>query len=528
MQRISTLVAALKTRKVQDRLGWILLVASFLIGCSTLALSSFTDEGANLIRGLLMTRGYTLYGNLFSNHFPFAYYWAAAVIGLFGKSIMAVRLSVWLFQIASFAIAMKLSRYVLPLGLMSLIWGVIRHIYSGNLILYFSFSTVSLVVVCAIVLAVLLRTVKADWRHSLAIGLFSTIAVLSDPLTIYPVAIALAYLFVTDRKQGFMAGLFLGAGLAFYVGCLLASGLFQGFMEQAVLFNYFTRDKYKDTNPVRFGMILQQAIKGLEILDPRWLRLDPFQAIPYNGSDGWLFTGFFYRLAIIVATLLLLLEKRFRAGTFFYLFACASLLNGNKGFRATSFILLAFFAASAVITGAWWKREKKIIARLQAALGVLLGLMVFWLGLRVAEFTFIQSPEALSYDSQFGKMEARGEQIKEMACGRSDVLLARYPGASYTLWFTDMKPVARFINMYPPQAELYLDEVISALDQEQVAALVFIHDRDIWGEWSVRDYLQPLYEFLDNNYVTLQDGVYVSPSLAAECHEQAPSVEEEP
>jgi hypothetical protein len=518
-QRISTLAAAFKTERARNRLGWILLVAAFLIGCSTLAVNNFTDEGDNLVTGLLMVRGYTLYRDLFSNHFPFAYYWAAAVVGLFGKSIMAVRLSVWLFQIASFAIAMKLSRYVLPLGLMSLMWGIIRHMYSGNMILYFSFSSVSLVVVFAIVLAVLLHTVKADWRHSLAIGFFSTVAVLSDPLTIYAVAIALAFLLLTDRRQGLLAVLFTGAGLALFAACLLVSGVFQGFVDQAILFNSRIFSKYKEANPVRFGTILEQAIKGLEILDPVWLKLDPFQAIPYNGSDRWLFTGFLYRLAIIVATLLLLLEKRFRAGSFLYLFACAALLNNTKGFRAAPFILLAFLAASAVMTGAWWKKEKRTIARLQRALGLLLGLMMFWLGLRVAVFTFIQNPEALSYGYHFASLEARAEQIKAMACGQPDVLLARYPGVSYGLWFTDMKPVARFIYMYPWEAEVFQDEVISALDQEQVSAIVLIHDREIWG-WSVRDYLQPLYEYLDNNYVKIQDGTYVSPHLAAQCHEQ--------
>ena len=528
MQRIFKLSAAFKTEKARDRLGWILLAAAFLIGCSTLGVGSFTDEGDNVITGLLMLRGYTLYGNLFSNHFPFPYYWAAAIVALFGKSIMLVRLSVWLFQIASFAIAMKLSRYVLPLGLMSLMWAIIRHIYSGNLLLYFSFSTVPLVVVFAIVLPVLLRTVKADWRHSLAIGFFSTVAILSDPLAVYPVAIALAYLLVTDRKQGLMAVLFTGTGLAAYAGWLLASGTFQGFVDQAILFNARVFSKYKETDPVRFGTILEQAIKGLEIFDPKWLNLNPFQPIPYNGSDRWLFTGFFYRLAIIVATLLLLVQKDFRAASFLYLFACSTVLNNTKGFRAAPFILLALLVASAVMTGAWWRKEKKekeSISRLRMALGVLhgagrlgLGLMMFWLALRVAVLTFVQTPDKLSYDRTFAPLEARAAQIKAMACGQPNVFLAHYPGSGYTLWFTDMKPVARFIYMWPWDAEAYLDEVISALDQEQVSAIVLIRARDIWG-WPVKDYLRALYEYLDKNYVRIEEGVYVSPFLAAKCQQ---------
>ena len=95
MRRIlSSSFTALKSKGARDRLGWILLLVAFLIGCTTLAVSSFKDEGDNLITGMLLLRGYTLYDDLFQNHFPLAYYWAAAIIGLFGKSILVARFSV--------------------------------------------------------------------------------------------------------------------------------------------------------------------------------------------------------------------------------------------------------------------------------------------------------------------------------------------------------------------------------------------------------------------------------------------------
>jgi hypothetical protein len=522
MQRIvSSSFAALKNKRSRDRFGWILLLVAFLIGCSTLAVGNFKDEGDNLITGMLLLRGYSLYDDLFQNHFPFAYYWAAAVIGLVGKSILAVRLSVWVFQIVSFAIAMKLSRFVLPLSLLSLVWGIIRHIYSGNMILYHAFSSVSLVVVFAIVLAVLLRTVNANWKHSLTIGFFATVAVLNDPLTVYAVGIALVFLLVTNPKHGLMAALFTGIGLASYMGWLLVSGTLQGFVDQAILFNAQVFSKYKDTNPVRFRTILEQAIKGLEIWDPAWLNFDPFQPIPYNGSDHWLFTGFLYRFAIIVASLFLLLQKDFRAASFLYLFACATLLNNVKGFRAAPFILLALLAASAVMTGAWWRKENRstATARLHLALGALIWLMVIWLGLRVVAHTLIHDRDRLlAYDHPFANQEAMGAAIKELACGQPDVLLAHYPGTAYALWFADMKPVSRFIFMFPWEAEVFLDEVIGALDQDGVSAIVLIRDTAVWGH-QVQDYLRPLLEYLDANYVTINDITWISPHLAAQCQE---------
>jgi hypothetical protein len=520
MQRIlSSSFAALKNKRSRDRLGWILLLAAFLIGCSTLPVGTFKDEGDNLITGMLLVRGYSLYGNLFQNHWPFAYYWAAAVIGLLGKSILAARLSVWVFQIVSIAIAMKLSRFVLPLSLLSLVWSIIRHIYSGNMMLYHAFSSVSLVVIFAIVLAVLLRTVNANWKHSLTIGFFATVAILNDPLTVYAAGIALAFLLVADRKYGLMAGLFTGIGLASYIGWLLASNTLQGFVDQAILFNAQVFSKYKDTNPVRFRIILEQAIQGLEIWKPEWLNFDPFAPIPYNGSDRWLFTGFLYRFAVIIASLFLLLQRDFRAAGFLYFYACATLLNNVKGFRAAPFILLALFAASAVMTGAWWRKEQRSIvtARLHLVLGVLIWSMVIWLSLRVVVHTLTHDGDRLlAYDHPFATQEARGAAIRELACGQPDVLLAHYPGTAYDLWFTDMKPVSRFIFMFPWEAEVFLDEVISALDQDQVSAIVLIRNTAVWGH-HVQDYMRPLLEYLDSNYVTISDMVWISPHLAAQC-----------
>jgi hypothetical protein len=351
--------------------------------------------------------------------------------------------------------------------------------------------------------------------------LFSTVAILSDPLTVYAVAISLVFLLVTERKQGLMALLFMGAGLAVYAGWLLASGTFQGFVDQAILFNARIYNKYKDADPVRLGMILEQAIKGLGIADRVWLNFDPFRPIPFNGSDRWIFTGFLYRLSILVAFLLLLLQKKFRAASFLYLFACATLLNNVKGFRAAPFILLSLLAASAVVTGAWWKKENSTVAkaRLQTALGVLIGLMALWLMLRVAALTFIDNRDSLSYDDHFADKEAIGAQIKEMACGQPDVLLAHYPGPGYFLWFADMKPVSRYIYMYPWEAEVFLDEVITALDQDQVKAIMLIQERAVWG-YEVKDYLHTLYEYLDSHYVKTGGGVYLSPYLALQCQKQ--------
>ena len=211
-------IRRLKTKTIRDWLPWLLLGAAFLLGCSTLYAYSFGDEADSLWIGLLLSRGYLLYRDIFSHHFPFQDYWAAAAITLFGKSIFAIRLSVWVFQIASFGIAMKLGRLYLPLAVAALIWSIIRHLYSANMLLYPGFAGTALVVVFATVVAILLRKVDADWSRSLAIGIFSTVAILSDPLSIYAVAIALAFLVIINWKQGMVALLCTGC-IIFFILC---------------------------------------------------------------------------------------------------------------------------------------------------------------------------------------------------------------------------------------------------------------------------------------------------------------------
>ena len=100
-------------RDAREWLPWLLLGAAALVGCTTLYAYSFADEGDSLWIGLLLSRGQRLYRDFFSHHFPFQDYWGAAVIAAFGKSILAVRLSVWGFQIAAFGIAALLDLAVL-------------------------------------------------------------------------------------------------------------------------------------------------------------------------------------------------------------------------------------------------------------------------------------------------------------------------------------------------------------------------------------------------------------------------------
>lgn len=504
---------------IRGRLGWILLTIAFLLGCLTIYWSQFGDEADNLVVGWLLTRGYVLYRDLFSHHFPFPYYWSAAVIGLFGKSIFAVRLSVWVFQIVALGIAMKLSRFHLSLGLAALIWSILRHLYKSNLVLYSPLCGASLVVVFAVTLSLLLERAEADWKTPLAIGLFSVLAILSDPLSVYAISVALLYLLLKQRKQGALALLFTAVGLGGYAAYLFASGTLQDFVRDAIQFNIEVYARYLQANHLRWRQLLDMLWKGLEILDPVWQDFDPFRTISVQnaGLDKWAFTGLLYRLAALVGVISLLLQKRFRSASFLYLFVAASLVINRWDFRAAAFVMISWVTLAAVVSQEWQEQERgRAVAVFGIVASFLLGLAALWLGIRVVDYTFIRNRDMLQ--PGFEPYEAASIQIRDLACGREqDVLLGYYPDGTYYYWFTEMRPVSRYVFLWPWVAETGLSEIIDELDQDEILALVQVHDIELWGIYNTRDYLTALYEYLDRHYVTLGEGVYMSPGLAAQC-----------
>lgn len=348
-------------------------------------------------------------------------------------------------------------------------------------------------------------------------GLFSTIAILSDPLFVYPVTIALIFLLIANWRRGLAALFFTGAGLMVFVAALLLTGTLDDFVNLAIRFNSEIKSEYFP-GPIRLDMLFRKAVTGLEITDSRWLDFDPVRPISHSAVDSWVFTGFLFRLSIIVGTILLLLQMDYAAAGFLYLFAATTLLNRSQDFRAAGFVMITLVTAWAVVTGEWWKETRKQIRWLRVSVAALLRMMVARLGLRVAVHSYIQDPGNLSYERHFGRHEMRAAKFEELPCGQSDVLLGFYPGPGYAHWFTEMQPIGGYWLMYLWAAEDALDDVLAALAEQDVKAIVRIRDREVIG-LDPKDYLGSLYQFLDTNFVTVTEGVYVSPALAAHSQE---------
>lgn len=121
--------------------GWVvLLLLAFAVGSTVLSWHTFTDEADKLAGGFLISQGYVLYRDLFSHHFPFAYYWLALVFSIFPASVLVARLSVLWFQLITFSLLMRYTRRYIAVGAAAVTWNTGAYIYFGHMALYQTFA----------------------------------------------------------------------------------------------------------------------------------------------------------------------------------------------------------------------------------------------------------------------------------------------------------------------------------------------------------------------------------------------------
>jgi hypothetical protein len=518
------------------RLGLALLSLSFVVGCLFIFQGTFADEGDKLAGGLLISRGYVLYRDIFSHHFPFAYYWAALVFRILGPSMLAARLSVLWFQMLSFALIMRLTRWYIPTGLAALAWSILRHLYFGYMVLYNTFSGLALVVVFALTMALTARFIRAGWKELMVIGLFSTIAILSDPVALFAVGFAIAALLISKdglHKAGIVFGI-VGLGLALYLGYLLASRTITDFYHDTIWFNVEIYSKYYDASPRRALELIKIILKGLYILEPRtWMGPSSMPLLLSKLQEGrWLYLGLGlgYRLAILLSCLILLMRRKFLAAGFVYCFTAALLVRSETFFRLIPFVIVSGLIGVWLATQVWGKIDRlsrpvsypqlrrknpsglsQIFRRLAIGVASLMAIGLVVVGLKLLSLG--QNPFA--YEPNFGQYEQKAKAIRAVACGR-DVLLGYYPGDPPIYFFTKMRPISKYLFLWPWVAEVGLPDVIETLSKAE-AIVYFDLSGEVWGRRNV-EFLADLKEYLDTNYVAVGENYYLSPELARTCN----------
>jgi hypothetical protein len=503
-----------------QNIGYGLLILSALVGMTQVFYVYYNlgDEGDTIAVGWLISKGWVLYKDIFSHHFPLPYLWAGLVMKLFGATILSVRLSLILLRTFVFAVAMIYSRDKLALGITALAWSLVGHIYLGNGLLYHSFSGIFLVSAVAIGLTVMTPKHPISKGSVFSMGIFCGLLVLSDALKFLPAValmgfVMLAFLINNYREKKFAQGvvncLVMLAGFSLSVASYLLYALFThsliDFYQNAIMFNFDTYSKY--TTIISIESLLQPLKSGLDISNPLWLKnLSPFyEWQKFQFFDQWLFSGFFYRLIILVGCIVSLIKRRFLIGFGLYFIAAMTMIRSTMYFHAAPFVLLALFISAWLITDRTLTTRlaltsgkysfKSILSKI--IWGVIL-LMFVWLNVR-GGFSIFKDPGVLTYERNFGAITKIASGYKQLTCNRDDARLLVYPLNPIIYFFSQIPPASKYMFMTPWTAEIGQEEVINALSNQPT--LIYI-DRysNVWN-YPLAEYLEDLLTYLDQNYL---------------------------
>lgn len=519
----------------RDRVGWSLLVAAAALGWPAIGLPSFVDEFDTLSVGRLMATGSVLYRDVFSHHFPLPYNWVAVVVTLVGPSFGAVRASIWLFTFGAMAIVMLLTRRRLATGVFALCWALVRVMYNGHMAMYTTWSAIAVWVVFVLALEaqadsyaeaqVDLQTAaprrglapgRLDGAIGIVFGIASAVAVLSDPLTIYAVALSAVALARRSRRRITTAMAVGSVVVAAVFGMIAAQGGLGAFWDDVVRFNVHYSERYVVLSPLRLTEMVHTALRGLYVAERYWRNFDPWKPLSwtYGEFDIWAFSGLAYRLVFLAASASWLFKRRPFVALWLYAFAVTTLANDRFGFRAGTLAIVGIWLLAAFATGEW---PAEVAGRLgRTAFGVAGAVVLAWLMVRVAAFAYAPA-QWHERAVQYGSDIVESDRLKALACGQPNVELAAWPDQTSTYWYTKWRPVAGYIYFWPWVAEAALPEALDRLADPDVRAVVVLNDTKVWGRWDTRDYLAPLHRMLEADYVSAGPGTWLSPALASAC-----------
>lgn len=529
---------------LSPQFGLALLAISFLLGLTKLVFGQFVDEGANLLNGWLITRGLWPYRDVFTQHFPGAYYWTALVAALFGNSQAAGRVSLLVLQVALLALSMRLSRMYLPLGIAALAWGLTSHLHRGNMVLYDTFDGLLIISSFAVVFSILLEPGTARRSGLIFTGVLLACAMLSNPLMLYPAVIAMSAVWLAGfrlrEKKGWgkawsyslWAGGGAGAVLGLFFLLLVFNGLLDDLYHQTIWFNANIYNHYTDGSPLRLGRIAYQLLTGLDVFNAKWrqnfsLIIDPGVQRFRIGNEAlyysWIFSSLLFRISILMCMLGLFLRRKFLAGLFLYVFSTTLLVRDDTSWHTIPFIWLSLFTGGYLLTNlvappdtrraSTFSYLGRIFWRL-AYLGFLF--MYAWSALFGAYF-LLEHRQALSDRRYLNRIERFGDEIRRITCQREDIEILIYPFNPLVYYLSEIEPASFYTFMHPWVAEVGQQAVIETLKQHPSAVVEIRREKRVWQDYVVKDYLSNLITFLDDNYYPVSDTLWVSPELAREC-----------
>jgi len=489
------------------------------------------DEGDTITVGWLISKGWVLYKDVFSHHFPFPYLFTALVIKIFGASILPVRLSIIILRTLCIALAMKISNFRFPLSIMAVCWSLVGHLYLGNSLVYHSFSGIFIICAIAIGLAYVENIQKVSAMGLFIFSIFCGLTSLCDPLKSLPAIALIIFMIISTilqnpremrLRQAIRISLILFLGGCLTLGAYLLyatiTNSLADFYQNAILFNTTIYSKYSPSITIK--NILQSLTNCLGIGNQTWFEnYSPYyQWRNYLFVDHWIFTGFFYRLVILASCIFCLINRKFLFGVCLYIVSSLLTIRSSVCFSASPFILLSFFISALIISDSFFSIQNQInilfrnsMKIFNVSTRVIILLMFIWLNIRGAEF-LLHEPTKLTYFNNFNGIIGDAAYYKKISCYNNDVKLLIYSSPSITYFFAQMYPASKFIFMTPWVAEVGQKDAIKALT-ENPSILYIDRKTNVWN-YPVDEFLADLLNYVDQQYIPLKEkNIYISKDL---------------
>ena len=481
----------------------------------------FSDESENLALGALWTEGISPYRDVFTHHFPFAYAWVGAIVGVFSRSIGTVRAMTVMLVLIGLAASGWLIRRPVTIATVALAWSLLAPLYGGQMVVAYSIKAAGLMPPFLITLGTLISDVAIGPAAGAWFVLGALIAILTEPTSVYPVALALGALIVAGQgaRKVILLGASIAGGVFLTVVALWVWGLLANFVHSTIHYNVTAYATFGRPGRGAFEMVLplrgfaQQLTTGLGLLDPRWQALATPESV-WRGSlfdDHWLFAGMLYRWAVLTFVVHLALERRRAASAFVYVW-CAALLatRGEYGFHAAPFVLTSLACMALTLSDAVGGRRSP--ARL--LVGVAPAIAMIW-PLGLGGLALSRDLPEIMREPAWSEHERESARVLELGCGRPELRFSSYPFDLYINFLIGVPPVTRHPYLLPwLPSEAFHDAARAAVEGETIVRI----DRSaVFGPFRSATFLAPLATTVEARMLMTEDRFYVSPSLAAYC-----------
>ena len=549
-------------------------------------IGGYIDEADNVaVAQLIVLDGSVLYRDLFSHHFPFAYYWTALFFKLFGISIFNARLAVIILNALAFGSVVLILRNWRVGTLTWLIWACVSPFFLGHLMLYQSLAAVALAPVFAGGFAYVSRRPLPNLWGMALVGLFAAIAILANPLTLFAVGltfIGIALPFGTGflprrlhhltRQRQFESALCTAFILAPFIGVVLGSFGFLGlngalgdFYRDVVVFNRDIYARYSDT--VRTGLLANlskialNVISGLTLFDPSQ-RMYPIDALKtFSVLAEWLISDITFKLIIIFYCLWLVIKRQGLAALYVFAFAACALMRGRTNFDQLpllmcAVVVLAMWQSDKVTGGqddraTRWQGDKVTVPPKSIALhpssfiphpspfilhpsSFILYPSSFllppslWLSPLIALLVIIgidfglQQRNSPTATQVLAKDATTALTLQQWVCGQPDVKLGYYPANPYVHFYSQLRPVSRYLFVWPWVAEIGATDIATTLTQAPYSIVSIVTQGDIWGVPNAVS-LAPIATVVQRDFVKIDNegdansGLYLSRPLYDAC-----------